>query len=214
MSETEHSPTPTESGSSPELRCLGGAQAPVDMGVDLRRLVAFDVPPREQFWLVLRAYLRPELDDEAERVITGYCDEHGLTPAELAAPVKATRHLFREGARYDATHEDLAADIMALVDIEDAQTLVGLLLPWYEDLLPLLRRQLIRQTVSDHGKVVVETRWRLERIVASDRARGLDTPVAVVTFSYLDGKEERRTTLHFLPDQLAALQAATTEMLA
>lgn len=184
------------------------------MADDLRRLIRLPKAAREDFWIALRAYLRPELDDEAERAITGYCEKHELAPPDVAAPIRATRHLFREGARYGASPEDLAADVTTLVDVEEAQELLGLLLPWYEDLSPLVRRQLVRQTVTDHGRLVTDTRWRLERITSSDRVEGIDTPVAVVTFSYRDGDHERRTTLHFLPDQLAALRDAALEMLA
>jgi hypothetical protein len=213
MIDTETSPTAPAAENNPALRCQRGAPAPPGMGPDLCKLLALSPPAQKDFWIVLRAYLRPSLDDEAERAITAYCEEHQVEPAQLAPPVKATRHLFREAARHDADNEDFAADVMQLVDIEDAQELLNLMLPWFEDLQPQLRRELVRQTVADHGKLVVDTRWRLEHITSSDRVSGIDTTVAVMTFSYVDGDEQRRTTLHFLPDQIAALRQAASEML-
>lgn len=198
---------------APALRCLAGGAPPPEMADDLRQLIALPRPARKDFWIPLRAYLRPELDDDAEAAITGYCEKHELTPPDIASPIRATRHLFRQGARHDASPEDLAADVTTLLDIEEAQDLLGLFVPWYEDLVPHLRRLMVRQTVTDHGKLVTGTRWRLEHITSSDRAEGIDMPVAMVTFSYVDGAREQRTTLCFLPDQLAALRDATQEML-
>ncbi|MBW2524029.1 MAG: hypothetical protein JRI23_07635 [Deltaproteobacteria bacterium] len=198
----------------PALRCLRGAIPPPSMGSDLSALLALPEKARTEFWVALRAYLRPELDDEAHQAISDYCAEHGLEPAEIAPAVKATRHLFRECARANISKEELSADVHALAGEDDGHELAALLLPWFEDFLPKLRAALARQTVVDHGKVVVDSHWRLERITSSDRGEWLNTSVGVLTFNYIDGAEQRRVTLHFLPDQIAALRDAATEMLA
>jgi len=184
------------------------------MGEDLRQLLTLPAAAREQFWVALQAYLRPELDEEAQRAITDYCMKHDVEPAEVAPPVKATRHLFRESIRRNSSKEELSTDVHALVDDDDARDLLALLLPWFEDFRPLMRKEMIRQTIADHGKVVVDTHWRVEHITSSDRGDGLNATVAVMTFNYLDGPEQRRVTLHFLPDQVGALRDAANEMLA
>lgn len=196
------------------LRCLRGAAPPASMGRDLLQLLALPEKARDEFWVALRAYLRPELDDEAQQAILDYCGKHDLEPTEIAPAVKATRHLFRESARANIGKEELAADVQTLTGEDEGRELLALLLPWFEDFQPKLRAELIRQSVVDHGRLVVDTHWRVERITSSDRGEWLNTTVGVLTFNYVDGPDKRRVTLHFLPDQIAALRDAATEMLA
>jgi hypothetical protein len=184
------------------------------MGSDLLQLLALPEKAQDDFWIPLGAHLRPELDEEGQQAVLDYCAKHELEPAELAPVVKATRHLFRESARANIGKEELSADVHALADEDESRQLLARLLPWFEDFQPKLRAELIRQTVADHGRVVVDTHWRVERITSSDRGEWLNTTVGVVTFSYVDGLDQRRVTLHFLPDQIAALRDAATEMLA
>lgn len=214
MSETNDADQRAKPNADLGLRCLRGAAAPPTMGSDLLALLRLSEAARDEFWVPLRAYLRPELDDTAEQAITSYCDEHDLEPADIAPAIKATRHLFRQSARTNISKEELATDVHTLVGEEDARDLTALLLPWFEDLVPRLRAELVRQAVTDHGRLVVDSHWRLERITSSDRGEWLNTSLAVLTFSYVEGPEQRRVTLHLLPDQLARLRDAANEMLA
>ncbi|MEQ9319713.1 MAG: COMM domain-containing protein [Polyangiaceae bacterium] len=207
-------PDPPEPSEPSGLRCLLGAEPPAGLGADLTKLLDLPDKARDAFWVVLRCYLRPQLDDEAQRQIVTYCDEHELTTDDLAPIIKATRFLFQACARNDIEPEVVSADMHALIPDEDeARELVALLLPWLEDLLPMLRRQIAEQSIADHGKVVLESHWRLDSIARSDRGQRIGTPVALVTFRYREGDRTDRITLHLLPEQLDELRQAAAELL-
>lgn len=198
----------------PSLDILGGASPPAELRDDLLRLLSFSEEARKDFWMVLGAYLQPVLDDTAQRTIVDYCERHELTSDRIAPAVKGTRFLFQEAARLDKSPSDLIAALEELLSEDDARELVALLVPWLEDFLPKLRTNLTRRAIADHGKVVVDTQWRVDRIGSSSRGDNLHASVAVVTFTYQDGERTDRVTLHLLPDQVDILRKSADAMLA
>ena len=196
------------------LQILGGGTAPANLGNDLLGLLALPDAARQDFWTVLGAYLQPVLDERAQRAIVEYCERHELTSERIAPAVKGSRFLFQEVARSNASPDALLADLQTLLSADDAEELAKLVMPWLEDFLPKLRANLSRLSIADHGKVVLGTHWRVDRITSSSRAKGLSTSVAVVTFTYQEGERMERVTLHLLPEQVDALRRAADEMLA
>jgi hypothetical protein len=196
------------------LDILGGASPPAGLSDDLLRLLALPEEARKDFWIVLGAYLQPVLDETAQRTIVDYCERHDLTSDGIAPAVKGTRFLFQEAARLDKGPSELVAALEQLLSEDDAGELVPLLVPWLEDFLPKLRTNLARQAIADHGKVVVDTQWRVDRIGSSSRGDNLQASVAVVTFTYQDGEHTDRVTLHLLPDQVDILRKSADAMLA
>jgi hypothetical protein len=197
----------------PSLRCLQGGEGPDDLGADLVQLLQLPAQAREHFWEVLGAYLRPRLDERAQTTIVGFCTEHELTSEEIAPAIRATRFLFQEAARANLDSEAFGRDVADVSGEENAPALVGLLRPWFEDLRPRLRRELAERSIADHGKVVTGTDWRVDTIGGSNHAMGLNTPVAIVTFSYREGGQAGRVTLHLPPDQLEQLRGVALGML-
>ena len=76
-----------------------------------------------------------------------------------------------------------------------------------------LRREMIRQTFADHGKAVEACHWKMERVVASDRAEGIDASVANLTFRYVEGGTRGSVTLLVPPEVLRELRDACDRML-
>lgn len=201
-----------DSAPPPALRCLLGGHPPPAMGSDLESLLDLPEAARAEFWQVLAAYLKPDLDDEARSTIVGYCTRHDLPSSRIAPAIKAARFLFQAGARAHLQPKELAEDLRALAPAS-APTLEALLIPWFDDFAPKLRRQSARESIADHGKLVVGTSWRIDRIVRSKRGREMDTSVALMTFRYLEGDREGRVTLQLLPETIAELREAADEML-
>lgn len=197
-----------------KLKCLRGRPGPSDLGRDLQRLLDLPAPARESFWEVLRAYLRPRLDDEAQAAIVNFCARHDLGSEQIAPVVKALRFLFQEAARAGVDAVGLCADVHALVGEDEARELVALVLPWLEDFMPGLLAEIASQAIADHGKLVVATHWRVDHVARADRGASVGVSVAVVTFSYREGDRLERVTLQLLPDQVRALREAADEMLA
>lgn len=183
------------------------------MGSDLRTVLSLPKKARAEFRVLLGAFLGVELHDDPHSALSDYCSQYDLEPADLAPAIKSTVLLLRESARTNIAKKELSADVRALVGEEDAAKLDELLLPWFDELQPELRAELIRQSVLDHGKLVLDTHWRIERITSSDRGEWLNTKVGVLTFNYREGTEERRVTLHLLPEQIILLRDAAEEMM-
>ena len=198
----------------PALLCLAGGSPPPDLEVDLQRLLDLPDAAQNDFWQVLAAYLEPTLDERGQATILKYCEQHDLRPEQLAPAVKATRFLIQGAAKHNATAEAFSEDLHTLADDEDTgRRLSALMLPWFEDFLPKLRRNAVHETLLGHGKLVTKSSWRLDRITSSDLADGVATSVALLTFNYREGEQAKRITLQLLPDQVAALRQAAEAML-
>src|SRR5262245_41439450 len=81
------------------LRCLGGGEAPPELGDDLRRLLSLPREALEHFWQVLGPSLQAELSQQTERLLDVYCAAYKIDDEDLARAIKACRFLLREAAR-------------------------------------------------------------------------------------------------------------------
>jgi hypothetical protein len=197
----------------PGLRCLRGAPPPRTMADDLMTLLELSKKARAEFGELIGAFLGVDPHDDPQRAIGDYCHKYDLEPSDLAPAIKAAVHLLRESARANIARKELSADVNTLIGDDHAGDLEKLLLGWFEKFQPELRTEAVRQSVLDHGKLVVDTHWRMERITSSDRGEWLNTKVAVLTFNYREGDDDRRVTLHLLPEQVMMLRDAASEML-
>jgi len=82
-----------------------------------------------------------------------------------------------------------------------------------EAALDVLRAEIVRRSILDHGSLLVGVDWRIDRILASQHGREVDTPVGVITLTYQRGAEKERITLHCEPGMLQRLRSVCDEML-
>jgi hypothetical protein len=80
-------------------------------------------------------------------------------------------------------------------------------MPGYEAAKVLVRHEIARAALADHGKVVERVDWRVDQVVTSNRGEKLGVPVAVVTLSYREGERRDRITLQLPPQALRELAA-------
>ena len=76
----------------------------------------------------------------------------------------------------------------------------------YDEVRAAIRDRMTRGTLADHGKVLVGLRWRVDTVVASDRAAGFDSEVVFLTLLYQDGREQDSITLQLTPEALRDLR--------
>lgn len=196
----------------PKLRCLGGAEPPAEILRDLARALALPSHIRRRFWDILGPCLAEPLPREIEADLDRICAEHALAPDALAQALKACRFLVRGAATNDLDPRAFAEDLALLEG--GASGLGDLLLPGYDAARALVRSELARAAVSDHGKVLEGVDWRIDVITASSQAPKLRVPVAVLTLRYREGQEHERITFHATPDTLESLRDLCDRMLA
>lgn len=125
--------------------------------------------------------------------------------------LKACRFLLREASRADLDAAAFAADVDALSGC--SEEIRAILLAGYDAAKGLLRREILRKSLLDHGRLLVGVDWRLDQVLASGHGANLGTPVGVLTLRYRDGERQERLTLHALPEVLRELRDACDRLL-
>src|SRR5262249_54133185 len=88
-----------------------------------------------------------------------------------------------------------------------------LVLAGYEPAREALRHEILRASVADHGKLLVEIRWRVGRIHASQGGGERGGRVAVLALYYPQGAEVGGVPLRARPDGGGRCGAAGEEIL-
>jgi hypothetical protein len=200
-------PAPENGGAqSVRLRCLAGGAAPPDLAGHLAKLLALPEGARREIWKAIDAALADVIDKDADRALDAFCARHGLRDDELASVMKACRFLLRAAAQTNATKAEFGDDVDALTGSDPIVR--DVLLAGFDRAKAHVRQAILRGTLEDHSKLVVDVGWQLERIVASDRGERMDVGIAALTFRYREGGADKRITLHLLPESVKALAAA------
>ncbi|MEP7124839.1 MAG: COMM domain-containing protein [Byssovorax sp.] len=195
----------------PKLRSLGGEVPPATILRDAEQ--ALELPPRirQRFWDILGPCLAEPLPGSLESDLDRLCAEHALAPDALARALKACRFLVRNAAAHDLDARAFAEDL-ALLSGGSTQ-LADLLVPGYESARAVVRSELARAAIHDHGKVLEGVDWRIDVVTASSQAAKLRAPIAVITLHYREGSERERLTLQATPESLESLRDLCDRML-
>ena len=210
--------SPTEPASGPpnqrplRLYSLSGGEAPTDLRDDLLRVARLPVEAMQKFWQVLTPSLADHIAPETEQLLDVFCSAYKVDDDDLARAIKGCRFLIREAARQDVVAAAVADDLDRLCP--DDPIVKELVLAGYASAKELLRHEVVRAAISDHGKLLVSLRWRRDAIHATDSGAKLGMPLAQITLHYREGAETGRVTLQALPDMIVELRAACDRMLA
>jgi len=191
-------------GSPMRLYSLGGAEAPPDLGADLRCLLGLPLGALQQVWQVLGPSLAEVIAPETEQLLDVFCAAYKVNEDDVARAIKGCRFLIREAARLDVPAGALADDIDRLCPGE--ALVKELLLAGYEPARDRIRQEILRAAIADHGKLLVGVNWRVDAIQASERGAKLGMPIAMLTLHFRDGGEAGRVTLQVLPDMMGELK--------
>jgi hypothetical protein len=195
---------------APPLRCCGGRSAPPEVVADLALIPALPLPARQKLYRVLGPCLTEPVPESVDAEIDKFCRELSLDVASVARAIRAARFFLRQAAMLDLSAAELAEDFARLGDRGEIHATLA---PGYDAARALLRGEIARGALSDHGKLVEHVAWRVEHVTASDRGQSLDLPVVVLTLVYREGDRQDRVTLQLLPDALLALQAMCQRLL-
>ena len=193
------------------LFCLGGGDAPPELSADLLRLRSLPAEALQGIWRVLTPSMAETITPETESLLDDFCAAHAIDEDDLARAVKGCRFLIREAAQRELTADALAEDLERLCP--DEPLVKELVLAGYEPARKQIRREMIKAAVSDHGKMLVGVRWRVDTIQASEGGAKLRTPVAMLTLHYREGAETGQVTLQALPDMVEELSDVCKKVL-
>lgn len=172
---------------------------------DWARFVALPERPRQALWELLGPSLGG-VDAEMERRAEAFCRLYGVAPVDLKSTLRVCRFLLTRAAACDLSGEHLAEDTVSLGpgDGQSAATLIS----GYGAVRGLLRRAVAEEAMFEHGKVLVGLDWRVDRMIASGQAPGLDFPVALFTMRLREGGRDERVTFYVAPEAVAQLKEA------
>lgn len=202
-----------DAAAAPGLRCLGGEPPPPELAADLRRLLELPQGARLRLWEALGPSLAEPVPVAVERLLDAFCQEHDVGSEVLARVLKACRFLVREASKRDLDRTALAADLAALAPAEGGDEIQAILLAGYDKAKALVRREIVRAALLDHGRLLTGVDWRIDTIAASSRGAKIQAPVALLTLTYQEGGQSTRLTLQVTPDMLRELQRLCAEIL-
>lgn len=206
---TDEAPGPEAETGTP-LRCLGGGVAPPQIAADLAQIASLPAAAQRRLWEALGPSLGEPVPPAVERVLDEFCRRYAAPDAVVARALKACRFLIREASQLDLPRAAFAEDLAVLgapIEVRD------LLLAGYEQARAVVRAEILRGALFDHGRVLLGVDWRLDTISASSRGARLEAPVVMLTLRYQDGEEVHRLSVQAVPDALRDLQRMCAQIL-
>jgi len=190
---------------------LGGGEPPPELGADLLGLLRLPAEALQKIWQVLAPSMAEPIAKETEQLLDVFCAAYHVDEDELGTVIKACRFVVCEAARRDVPGGALAEDLDRLCP--DDPLVKELVLAGYEPARTMIRREILKAAVADHGKLLFGINWRLDAIQASERGVNLAVPVVLLTLHYREGAQTGRITLQALPDMMGELQGVCEKVL-
>ena len=183
---------------------------PPELPAALATLALLPGPARARLPALLSELVAAMPEDQLDHRLIRLCRNADLDPERLAPPLKAARFLFRHAASAGAGVAELRRDLESLCPDAAAQEFLARI---YEAVLPSLREEIAAASITAHGKVLAGVEWRLDAIAASNRGRGLQVPVALVTLHFQDRGTSGSFTVQMLPAMVKELRDACDALL-
>jgi hypothetical protein len=201
----------SDTTAKPTLQALGGSPAPPGLAPDLAALLTLPEPAREHLWQILGPSLADPVPAQVEADVERFCVTHDVDREQLGYTIRACRFLIREAASLDLPKDAFAADLAFLSS--EAEAIGALLLPRFESAKAFVRREMLRNTIADHGKLLESVSYRVDAPSSSNRSKRLSGRVVSLTLGYREGDRRERVTLQVLPEALAELKKICDQLL-
>lgn len=195
---------------NPLLHTLDGAPAPDELAPSLMKVMDLEESLRQSFEKLVLPVLGQAPDDQVDTAITQLCKNNNLEIDSAGTAIKATRYFIRQAAALNVTPAQINDDLKSLGCPGELVTLINKI---YELSLNDLRLEIAQATIVAHGNVLTGVEWRVDTLGASNRGRGINIPVAMITLHFRNGEETNRITLQALPDAVGALREVCENLL-
>ncbi|MBN2516431.1 MAG: hypothetical protein JXC33_10425 [Deltaproteobacteria bacterium] len=194
----------TTQASEARLNCCQGNSAPSYVVDGWKRYICFPDQARNGFLSLLAPAMMEPADPENRQRIATFCTGHGLAEEDVIAALRSCDFLLRQASILDLDTDTFQQDLADLSGGDPKAA--GPVLANYSVAKADLRLQIVRETLADHGKVLVGLDWRVDNITASDRGARLNSDVVFLTLRYRDGKRVERITLQLTPEAVKELK--------
>lgn len=195
-----------------KLHCLGGREPPIEIARDFLGLQKLPESARNGIWEALVHCLGDKVEEGSQAALDRFCATHGTHHGALALALKAARFFVRQAAARDLSAAVFAEDVMGLTEGDEA--LARNLAGGYEGARGVLRAELMRQALADHGKLLERVDWRTDVLASSSRGERFRMPYVTLTFTYREGEQQSRVSLQMPRETISQLRALCDTILA
>lgn len=194
----------TTQTSEMRLHCCQGKSAPSYVVEGWKRFIRFPEQVRNGFLSLLAPAMIEPADPQNRQRIEIFSNGHGLAEEDVVAAMRSCDFLLRQASILDLAADAFQQDLTELSGGDPRAA--GPVLANYDAAKADLRQQIIRETLADHGKVLVGLDWRLDNVTASDRGARLNSDVVFLTLRYREGNKVERITLQLTPEAVRELK--------
>jgi hypothetical protein len=200
------------------LNCLGKQPGPPSLASDFANIL--DAPPaaRDDLWAVLEPNLGAINTPHSTRAVEAFSERHRIDPRLVTPVVGACRFLFLRGAERNTPPELLEEDVKLLLageqrDESAVESVLACVMPCYERAAPKLRIKAVYEALTDHGRVITDVKWRVDKVSHANTGEAINLPVTMLTLKYREGEQSGQMTVQLLPDELKKLHDACGQAL-
>ncbi len=176
------------------LNCLEGRPAPPMVVEGWKQLRALPRPAWEPFWLLLAPVLMNPGHTANKELISLFCQEHKIQPEGMLVAIGCCELLLKQAAAMDLEEEQFHRDLTVLSG-EETEELARFIIERFPKAKLGLRRKMLEESLTAHGKLMTGLEWRLDRVQHSSTGHRLDTDIVLLTLHYREGRKEDRITL-------------------
>jgi len=186
------------------LKCCRDRPVPQPVVEGWKQFLGFPEKAMNNFWGILRPALMQPANPSNKQRIESFSREHGLSDKEVVSAMRSCDFLLRQASALDMDVTPFRQDLAALSEGDEQGAEV--ILSQYEGAKADLRKVIIKESLADHGKVLVGIDWRVDNVTASDRGAQLDTTVVLLTLRYRENNRVERITLQLTPEAMKELK--------
>jgi len=190
--------------SEARLNCCRGNPAPSFVVDGWNRFMHFPEQARNDFLSLLAPAMMEPADPENRTRVGTFCNGYGLAEDAVVVAMRSCNFLLRQASMLDLDADAFRQDLADLSG-GDPQA-AGPILANYNAAKADLRLQILRETLADHGNVLVGLDWRVDNVTTSDRGVKLNSDVVFLTLRYRDGNKAERITLQLTPEAVKELR--------
>ncbi len=185
------------------LHCLSGGALPDELRKEASRIDRLPDRVSAELGPIVKSCVLQPMTPEVGDQLSRFCVQHEVAEADLGGVLKVCGWLLREASALDLTTEQLGQDVATIFG--DKAEVANVLQGEYGPFKRSVREQLLNEALTNHGNVLVDVDWRVDRVVTERSAAKINSAVALVTLAYQHADGTGRLTLQITPDRLARL---------